>query len=147
MSNERAVLDLDAIRAPTVAPAPAPAPGPAAAPAPADTPQPERGFIAEYNRDGSCIVKLTRPVAFVVDGRRERVERLTIPALTGRHMRLASWSLADGANIGDMISFACEVVEPVGIVDALPAWVARQVSVEVFIALGKSQGDGEVSSR
>jgi len=144
--NERALLDLDALRPPAVAPAPAPAPAPVPVPDAAKA-QPERGFVAEYNRDGSCILRLTRPCAFTVDGRGERVERLTIPALTGRHMRRASWSLSEGANIGDMISFACEVVEPVGIVDALPAWVARQVSVEVFVALGKSQGDGEVSSR
>ncbi len=114
------------------------------APQPAQEPeQPARGFRIEHNRDGSTVLKLSASVK--VGG--EKVDRLFIPALTGRHMRRAQWSLSEGASVGDLVTFAAEVVEPVGAVDELPAWVARNVGVEVANALGKSRaGAGEPPS-
>lgn len=110
---------------------------PANKPAPAPEP-----YTVEHNRDGSAVIRFRDPVD--VDG--ERCDRAFVPALTGRHMRKAAWSLHDGATVGDLIAFAGEVVEPIGIVDALPAWTARQVANVVFVCLGKSQPGGDTSS-
>lgn len=109
------------------------------APAPAPAPEP---FTIEHNADGSAIVKLAHPVK--VNG--ELQHRATIPPLTGRHMRKAHWSLHEGADLGDLIAFAAEVVEPAGIVDALPAWVAQKVAAHVMVCLGKSHPGGDITS-
>src|SRR3982751_4983643 len=92
-------------------------------------------YTIEHNRDGSATVRLR-------DGVRlggETHERLTIPALTGKHMRKAAWSVSDGATAGDIIAFANEVVLPHGIVDEMPAWLARDLSSEVVNCLGKGR--------
>jgi hypothetical protein len=95
-------------------------------------------FTVEWNADGSAIVKLRVP--FRYDG--EERARLTIPALTGKHMRACAWSIAERPTVGQLVEFASAVIEPVGIVDALPAAVARDLSVEVLVSVGKSLGIG-----
>jgi hypothetical protein len=103
---------------------------------------PSPGFRVEYNADGSAIVKLEHPVAW----KGEQIERLTIPRITGRLLRRAQWSLEHGANMGDVIGFAADVVEPVGVLDELDAFLARGVALEVMHALGKSRRGGAARS-
>ena len=105
-----------------------------------DAPSPP--YRIEHNRDGSAVVKLRDAVRF---GGEEHT-RITIPALTGKHMRKAQWSLSDGATAGDIIAFANEVVLPVGIVDEMPAWLARDIGNEVVFCLGKGRRTGAGSS-
>lgn len=91
-------------------------------------------YTVDRNADGSSVLKLARPVQF--NG--EAVSRLTIPALTGRHMRACPWTWGERPTVGRLVRFAAAVVEPRGIVDVLPAVIARDVGVEVMLALGKS---------
>jgi hypothetical protein len=124
------------------------APGPdapAAPPAsvvPAPTPAPKPAYTIEHNQDGSAVVKLRDVVRY----QGEDHTRLTIPAMTGKHMRRAAWSVNEGATVGDIITFANEVVIPAGIVDEMPAWLARDVSNEVITCLGKGRRTGPGSS-
>ncbi len=110
-------------------------------------PADEELYTVESNRDGSAVIRFKHPVTVTdVNGKTDTHSRAFIPALTGRHMRKAAWSLHDGATVGDLIAFAAEVVEPAGIVDALPAWTSRQVANVVFLCLGKSQPGGDTTS-
>ena len=95
-------------------------------------------YTLEQNADGSAVVKLRDPVQWEGDA----LTRLTIPAVTGKHMRACPWSYGDRPNVGQLVSFAAEVIEPRGVVDALPALIARDLGVEVMLALGKSLGIG-----
>lgn len=100
-------------------------------------PEPRVRFEAP-NADGVVIVKLSSPVKF--GG--EQLTRLTIPRLTGRHMRKAQWEYGVPLTTGLIVDFAAYVVEPIGVLDELDAIVARDVAVEVFSLLGKSQATG-----
>jgi hypothetical protein len=104
----------------------------------APPPQPVKSVRFETNADGSVIVKLEKAVRF----KGEDLTRLTIPRITGRHMRHASWEYGSPLTTGMLIDFAAHVVEPLGVLDELDAIVARDVSVEVFATLGKAQGIG-----
>jgi hypothetical protein len=108
-------------------------------PKPANTDEP---YTVEHSRDGSAVVRLKHPVKMG----NESHSRAFIPALTGRHMRKAGWSLTEGATAGDLIAFAADVVEPLGIVDEMPAFLAREVANVVFVCLGKSQPSGDTTS-
>ena len=99
-------------------------------------------YTLEENRDGSAIVKLARPLE--LDGR--QLSRLTIPALTGRHLRKVPWSYTKPATLGEVATFAADVIEPEGALDALPAKLANDLAAEVLIRLGKSQATGEAPS-
>lgn len=103
---------------------------------------PGAGFRVEHNADGSAIVKLEHPIQW----KGEPLERLTIPRITGRVLRRAQWSLERGANLGDVVGFASDVVEPIGCVDELDAFVARGVALEVMVCLGKSRRAGAARS-
>jgi hypothetical protein len=100
---------------------------------------PEPPYTIDQNSDGSVVVKLRRPVRF--NG--EDYTRLTIPALTGRHMRACPYSLGERPVLGELVTFAQAVIEPVGVVDVLPAAIARDLGVEVMMSVGKSLGIGE----
>ena len=99
---------------------------PAAAPeAPVST------YTIEENGDGSAVVKLAQPVLF----QREQLTRLTIPRITGRHMRAARWRVSGASTMGDAVSFAASLIEPVGVVDELDGALAAQLAVEVALIL------------
>lgn len=91
-------------------------------------------YTVDRNSDGALILKLAQPVQ--LNG--ELVSRLTIPALTGRHMRACPWTWGERPTVGRLVRFAASIVEPRGVVDVLPAILARDVGVEVMLALGKS---------
>lgn len=96
-----------------------------------------RGYSIEHNHDGSAIVKLEQPVR-VGD---TDVTRLTIPRITGRHLRKAQWTFGGGGmQLGALIAFTADVVLPAGAVDELDAVMARNVATEVLNLVGKSQG-------
>jgi hypothetical protein len=99
-------------------------------------------FLVEYNADGSAILKLRDPVRF--EG--AEVERLTVPRVTGRHLRAAPF-LLDGsaATLGQIVTFANEVVVPAGVLDELDAQVARDVATEVVALMAgkKTRATGE----
>ena len=105
------------------------------------TPLPLPTFTVEYNADGSAILKLTTPVSFNGD----EVSRLTVPRVTGRHLRSAPFLLDGNAvSLGQIVSFAASVVLPVGIVDELDAQLARDVATEVLaIMSGKRRATGD----
>jgi hypothetical protein len=103
-----------------------------------DTSTPTPRLTAETNADGSVILKLAHPVNF--EGR--PVSRLTIPALTGKHLKLARWGWSDRVDMGRCAEWAAQIVEPQGIFDGLPIGVAQQVSGEVLLQLGKSLATG-----
>lgn len=105
--------------------------------------EPPARYRFEENADGSAVVHLVRPIKW--DG--EPVDRLFMPALTGRHMRNAPWSYGEKLQVGQVVAFAASVVEPKGILDELPADIARDVAVEVVMMLGKSQTTGTPSSQ
>lgn len=102
----------------------------------------EGRYTIEENADGSAIVKLQKPV--MLDG--QPLDRLTVPALRGKHMRHASWAYGSVPTMGQVIGFAAEVVLPRGALDELEAHVARDLAVEVTLLLGKSQATGEAPS-
>lgn len=99
-------------------------------------------ITVEHNKDGSSIVRLSEPVTVG----NEELTRVTIPALRGKHMRLAPWPLGRPMTVGELIDFAARVVEPLGVVDELTAADARDVAVEVMLKLGKSPPTGEAPS-
>ncbi len=89
------------------------------------------------NSDGSRVGKLDKPVRVG----KEDVDRITLPALTGRHMRHAKFKGAE-IDIGQLVDFASHVALPVGVVDELSAMDSMAVATEVAVMLGKSQGSG-----
>jgi hypothetical protein len=96
-----------------------------------------RGYRVEHNADGSAIIKLERAVK-VGD---TEITRLTIPRITGRHLRKAQWTFGSGGmQLGALIAFTADVVLPAGAVDELDAVMARNVATEVLNLVGKSQG-------
>lgn len=97
-------------------------------------------FTVEENADGSAIVKLRDPVMF----QGESLTRLTIPRLTGRHMRRAGWIIGEKIAVGRLVEFAAEIIEPVGVVDELPGPIALNLGSEVIVLLGKSGQIGAV---
>jgi hypothetical protein len=124
---------------------PAPAavpPAPAAdAPPPAE-PRPQ--YTLETNADGSAVVRLRDPVRF--GG--QQLTRLTIPQITGRHMRACTWGLFDRPTLGQVMAWASDVVEPQGVLDELDANLARDLATEVaLILVGKSLPTGALQSR
>ncbi len=104
----------------------------------AEEKQQDPRYRLEENADGSAVVHLTQPVKY--DG--ELHDRIFIPQLTGRHMRNAGWSYGEKLQVGQVVSFAAAIAEPRGIIDELPAALARDVAVEVVMMLGKSQKTG-----
>lgn len=92
-------------------------------------------YTLEVNADGSCIVKLADPVMW----QGEPISRLTIPRITGKHMRHASWAMTGGSTLGDAVTFAAAIVQPIGVIDELPGGVASLIAVEVALLLGKSR--------
>ena len=106
-------------------------------------PQPPPRYSFEENQDGSAVVRLLRPVK--LNG--ESHDRLFVPLLTGRHMKTAPWSYGQALQVGQIVTWAATVVEPLGSLDELPADIARDVAVEVVMLLGKSQTTGTPSSQ
>lgn len=86
------------------------------------------------NADGSVIVHLRKPVTW--EG--ERLERVTIPALRGRQLRTMP-TLTEETPFGEIIAWAANVVEPVGIVDELYPTDAIDVARTLSEQLGKDQ--------
>lgn len=87
------------------------------------------------NKDGSAVVVLDKPVTF----KGEQYERVTVPALTGRHMRLITWA-PDGSTPtgGQIADFAARVIVPAGVFDDLGPADALFVSNAVQVVLGKA---------
>lgn len=81
------------------------------------------------NADGSTIGVLSAPVTVGPVSH----DRITIPALKGKHMRKFGMVLGDGSTtIGVLIQLAAEVVEPAGIVDEMAPSDAMDVGLEVL---------------
>lgn len=99
-------------------------------------------YTLEENEDGSAIVKLAQPVKLG----NELVSRLTIPAITGKHMRACPWRFGETVSIGGAVDFAASLIEPAGIVDVLPAILARDLGGEVLELMGKFLTTGEPAS-
>lgn len=91
------------------------------------------------NDDGSAVFKLKWPVTF------KGVEhtRATIPALKGKHLMRAPFSVTNSdVPLGDLIKFANSVVVPVGIVEEMDPEDAIAIASEVASSLGKSRRTG-----
>jgi hypothetical protein len=95
----------------------------------------ESRYTIERNNDGSAIVKLRDPVVFDTGRGADTIGRLTIPRVTGRHMRAATWPLGQSPTLGQTLAWANAIVEPVGIVDELDAQLARDIATEVALML------------
>ena len=87
----------------------------------------------EHNQDGSVIVMLQAPIRV----RGEEHDRLTIPALKGKHLKSAPFVGSDMA-IGQLVDWANKIVEPAGAVDELSVTDAMKVATEVATSLSKS---------
>lgn len=105
----------------------------------APEPEPERVL---RNADGSVVVRLLEPVTF--DG--EKITRVTLPALRGRHMRSAPM-FDEGITLGDLIEWASKVVQPAGIVDELSPGDCITLAEELATSVGKSRPPGAGKSR
>jgi hypothetical protein len=99
-------------------------------------------YTTEANADGTVIVKLAQPITFAG----QPLSRLTIPALRGKHMRLATWPFGLRPTMGQLFELAAQVIEPAGALDELDAWIARDVAGELILLLGKSRPTGEAPS-
>lgn len=100
-----------------------------------------RGFRIARNADGSAIVKLIEPIMLKSErGQLEPHDRLTIPRITGRHLKSAGWTITGQITLAHLAEFASAVLEPRGAFDELPPLVARDVAMEIFVALGKPPG-------
>lgn len=94
----------------------------------------------EQNADGSAIVYLKTPIRL----KGEEYERVTVPALRGKHMRKCP--IVAGATgevpVGVLVEFAAQVVLPEGAVDEMTSEDAIRCAVEVASKMGKSQKTG-----
>jgi hypothetical protein len=86
------------------------------------------------NSDGSSIYKLITPAK--VNG--DETDRVTIPAITGKHARRLTWLPGVTPTIGQMVDFAAAIVIPTGVVDAMTAGDAFALGFEVAAQLNKS---------
>jgi hypothetical protein len=92
-------------------------------------------YTVEENSDGTAIVKLAEPVQF----QGAPLSRLTIPRITGKHMRNADWQYGhQNFSIGQVVRFANAVVLPAGVIDELDAALATELAVEVVLHMGKA---------
>lgn len=103
-----------------------------------------RGYRIQRNADGSKIVRLEQPIVVGKD----EVSRMSIPRLTGRHLRTAPWKIAGGGvTLAEIYQWAATIVQPEGALDECDPDIARDVAMEVFITLGKrlmpSTGEGK----
>lgn len=117
---------------PTI-PAAAPLPAPEAPVAPVAPPAPVPRYTLEQNADGSAVVRLRDPVRY----RDQELTRLTIPVITGRHMRAASWQLFEKPTLGQVMAWSSGVVQPDGVLDEMEANLARDIATEVAVILIK----------
>lgn len=93
----------------------------------------------DHNKDGSIIVKLDAPIKL----RGEEHQRLTIPAIKGKHMRLCTIKGDGSDTVGTLIEFAAQVVEPIGSVDELEPMDAVTVAGAVRASIeGKAPTAG-----
>jgi hypothetical protein len=91
------------------------------------------------NDDGSAIYRLRTPVKF----KGTEHTRCTVPALKGKHLMKAPFSVVNSdVELGALIRFANAVVLPLGIVEEMEPEDATAVASEVAEALGKSRKTG-----
>jgi hypothetical protein len=96
-----------------------------------------------HNQDGSVIVTLAAPIT--LNG--EKHDKVTIPALRGKHMRVCPFMAGQAdVRIADLVEFAAEIVVPHGAVDEMTPSDAIQVGSEVALMLGKSRTTGSSAS-
>ena len=97
----------------------------------------EKPVTFDRNTDGSVIVKLAKPITL----HGEQVDRATIPALRGKHMRICPFGADDGASVpmSKLVEFAALVVVPAGFVDELGPMEALAVAAEVATSVGKAR--------
>lgn len=91
----------------------------------------------EHNADGSCIITLSTPVT--VGG--EKVARVTVPRLTGRHL-FRMPAISQDASIGVIVEWATTVVTPRGAVEEMDPTDAIAVASALLDSLGKSRPTG-----
>lgn len=99
-------------------------------------------FVPPSAEGGATIVKLAHAVKFNGD----ETDRVTIPALRGKHLARIPYKFGEQPTIGAMVEWANWVVLPTGIVDEMHPADARAVAVEVNAQLGKSLTTGEPPS-
>jgi len=100
-------------------------------------------FLPPSSADGATIVVLRSPVKW----RGEETERVTIPALKGRHLARIPFTVGDVPTLGALVEWASAIVLPAGIVDELHPSDAIAIANEVYAALGKSLAIGETQSQ
>jgi len=97
----------------------------------------------ESNKDGSVIVKLSEDVKVGS----EVYSRAVIPAISGKIMRLCPFEINNlKLPLGQLVSFAADIITPAGIVDEMNGRDAIAVAIEVGNQLGKSQATTELVS-
>jgi hypothetical protein len=96
--------------------------------------------MIQHNDDGSVILTLLKSIT--IDG--EKLERVTLRALTGKDMRKATFT--DEPTVGQMIDLAAHVVEPPGAIDVMGAADACDAGLAVGQMLGKSRTSGAQGS-
>jgi len=94
------------------------------------------------SKDGSTIVVLSR--AFKHRG--DDMERVTIPALTGKHMMRLPMTEGEVPTVGQLIEWANWVVTPLGCVEDMHPSDALDIARRVYANLGKSLTAGETTS-
>jgi hypothetical protein len=94
----------------------------------------------ERNKDGSVIVKLGAPIR--VAGASFDTDRLTIPAIKGKHLRKAPFNVGGTTTLGQLVEFAAMVVEPIGCVDELDPMDSLTVATEVGACLSGKKTSG-----
>lgn len=93
----------------------------------------------EHNQDGSVIVTLSESITVG----KETLEKVTIPALRGAHMRVCPFVAgSESYRVEEFVEFAARIVIPVGAVDAMAPADAIEVGSEVATLMGKLRKGG-----
>lgn len=96
----------------------------------------------EHNKDGSTTIKLVD--AITVGG--EESMRATIPALRGKHLMAIPFVAGEVPSLGELVTWAARVVEPVGAIELMSPSDAIDVAGEVASMLGKGRSTGTAPS-
>lgn len=101
----------------------------------------------EHNADGSAVIILEKPVTFTAGKEEDETNRLTVPALRGKHLRMLPVELGESkVQWADIANFAARITLPAGAFDELE-WNDSKFVTEVVIGMvGKAQGGGAPAS-
>ena len=99
-------------------------------------------FKRPDNASEATIVVVAHP--FKLNG--EETEKVTIPAIRGKHLARIPFRYGTIPTIGQQVEWASWVVQPLGAIEEMHPADAIEISNEVYAQLGKALATGEQPS-